>query len=200
MTVHPRETKVALAAKPVALGVALVPVIVTVLLLYAVVKPVPSNAASLTNKPSTEVWSRAQLVIITLPLTRCNVLPSVNVLNAAVAETIFMLTDEEEPITSMAGKVKDVNAPIVFGEMFPLVRPVRSKEVPMLFKAGNEIVVNAAIAAGLKLLPINSRTGKEKVVNDAIVLGLRLAPIKVSEGKENVGKGPLTDGDKLLPI
>ena len=137
--------------------------------------------------------------MITLPSTRCNVLPSVKVLNAAVPETIFMLTDEEDPITSIAGKVKDVNDAIVLGEICPLLKVVRAKFTPMLFKAGSEIVVNAPIVCGEKLLPTNSRTGREKVVNDAIAVGLKLTPIKVSEGKENVAKGPLTVGFKLLP-
>ena len=50
---HPRATNTALAANPVADGVADVPVIVTVLLEYAVVPFVPSNAANLTNILST---------------------------------------------------------------------------------------------------------------------------------------------------
>ena len=146
---QPRATRVAFAAKPVALGVALVPVSVTVLLLYAVVKPVPSNAANLTNMPSTDAWVRAQLVMITLPLTSRRVLPSVNVLNAAVPETIFMLIDEEEPITSIAGKVKDVNATIVAGAIRPSVKIVLARFTPTLFKAGRLIVVREDMLLGL---------------------------------------------------
>ena len=146
---HPRATKVAFAAKPVALGVALVPVIVTVLLLYAVVKPVPSNAASRINKSSTDACVKAQLVMITLPSTLRKVLPSVNVVSAAVPLMIFTDMLEDEPITSITGKVKDVNAAIVAGAIRPDVKTVLAKFTPMLVKAGRSIVVREAIVAGL---------------------------------------------------
>lgn len=52
---HPRACKVAFAVNPVALGADDVPPLkLTVLLLYEVVPPVPSNAASLTSMSSTD--------------------------------------------------------------------------------------------------------------------------------------------------
>ena len=62
---------------------------------------------------STDACVKAQLVIITLPSTRCNVLPRVKVDKAAVLPAaMFILIDDVAPITSMAGNVTVVNAGI----------------------------------------------------------------------------------------
>ena len=145
---QPRATRVAFAAKPVALGAALVPVMVTVFVLYAVVTPVPSNAANRTNNPSTDAWSKAQLVIITLPSTLRNVLPKVKVDRAAVP--LIILTDmlESAPITSIAGKVTDVNAAIDCRKIRPFPKKVLARSTPMLVKAGKLIVVREANIRG----------------------------------------------------
>ena len=138
-----------LAASPVADGVADVPVIVTVLLLYAVVNPVPSRAAKRTSNPSTEATNKAQLVIITLPSTRLRVEPSVKVDRAAVPLIMFMDTLELEPITSITGNVRVVNAAIVAGAIRPFVKAVLARSTPTLVKAGRLIAVRAAIVLGV---------------------------------------------------
>ena len=85
------------------------------------VRPVPSRAARRTKIPSTEACVRAQLVMITLPLTNRNVLPSVKVDRAAVPLMKLMLALELEPITSITGMVKLVRAAIAVGAILPSV-------------------------------------------------------------------------------
>ena len=73
ITVFPRPTRVALAASPVALGVAAVPPLKsTVCPSYEVVPPAPFNAANETKTPSTEAWSNPDPDNITSPPTNSN--------------------------------------------------------------------------------------------------------------------------------
>lgn len=135
------------------------------------VNPVPSNAASLTSNPSTDATSRAQLVRITLPSTRCRVEPSVKVLNAAMAVMMFTDMLEVEPITSITGKVKDVNAAIVDGVIRPEVKEVLVRFTPTLVNEGRLISVSDAIVLGLKSNPTNASAGLVSKVSEAIALG-----------------------------
>lgn len=138
VTVQPLATSVAFADSPVADGVALVPVIVTVLLLYAVVPPVPSNAANRINMLSTLATNKAQLLKITLPSTLFNVLPIVKVFNAAVPLTSEMLVADKS--VSIAGKLTEVSAPQA--DMVTLVAST---------KEGAEILAREAKVAKLKI-------------------------------------------------
>lgn len=156
----------------------------------------PSNAASLTSNPSTDATSRAQLVRITLPSTRCRVEPSVKVLNAAMAVIMFIEMLELEPITSITGNVRVVKLPIVAGAILPPVNTVRARSTPTLVKAGADMVTSAAIVAGLKLPPTYASTGIEKVVREAIELGEKLVPTNVSAGADNVGNNAIEEGAK----
>ena len=196
MTVQPRATSVAFADNPVADGVAEVPVIVTVFELYAVVNPVPSNAASLTSSPSTDATSKALLVMITLPSTRRNVLPSVKVDNAATAVMMFTEMLEVEPITSITGNVRVVKLPIVAGAILPPVNTVRARSTPTLIRAGADSVTSAAIVLGKKVPVIFASTGIDSVVSDAIVVGAKPPPTNVSAGADNVGSNTSVVGEK----
>ncbi len=123
---QPLATKVDLAESPVADGVALVPVIVTVFDEYAVVSPVPSRAAKRTNTLSTDVCVKAQLLRITLPCTLRNEVPSVNVVSAAVPPLRFIEALETAPIDWIDGNVRVVNAPKNCTVMLPCENPVPS--------------------------------------------------------------------------
>lgn len=154
-----------LAARPVALGVAEVPVIVTVRLLNAVVPLVPSKPAKRTRISSTDVWFRAHEVNSTLP---------------DVAPTIFKFAFNEKlerapvplvnwialvgfiaPTDSIAGKLK------VVSEAMELM----IKLEPIVVNFGTLKVVNAAMVFGLNVTPTLTSSGRLKVVNDAMVDG-----------------------------
>ena len=73
VTVHPLAWSVAFAVNPAADGVADVPVIVTVLLEYAAVPFVPSNAANRIKILSTLDWSNELDVVTKFEFTDFNV-------------------------------------------------------------------------------------------------------------------------------
>ena len=160
----------------------------------------PSNAASLTSSPSTDATSKALLVTITLPSTRCRVEPSVKVLNAAMAVMMFIEMLELEPITSITGNVRVVKLPIVAGAILPPLNTARARSTPTLVRAGRLIVTSAAIVFGVNGPSIVDNTGKEKAVSNAIVLGLKLPPANANAGADSVAKRFIVVGPKLPPV
>jgi hypothetical protein len=127
------------------------------------------------------------------------VVPSVNVLSAAIAVIMFIEMLELDPITSITGNVRVVKLPIVAGAMLPRVNTARARSTPTLVRAGRFIVTSAAIVLGKNAPFINDNTGKEKVVSEAIVLGLKVLLTNVNAGADNVGKRFITVGEKPPP-
>lgn len=176
VTVQLLPINVVLATNPVALGVDDVPPLrFIVLLLYAVVPFVPSNAAKDINMPSTDAWLRAIPVIIKLPPNLFKVDPKENVTRFG-AVIVKALVDTTE---TNAGKDRDVNiaklgviltpAPVI------LANKVKSAEVaaaaeklnepPIVVKAGKLNAVTA-LNVGVKLLPTVAKDEKLADVAD----------------------------------
>ena len=62
---------------------------------------------------------------------------------------MFMDMLELEPITSITGNVRVVNAAIVAGAIRPFVKAVLARSTPTLVKAGRLIAVRSAIVLGV---------------------------------------------------
>lgn len=186
VTVQLLPINVVLATNPVALGVDDVPPLrFIVLLLYAVVPFVPSNAAKDTNMPSTDAWLRAIPVIIKLPPNLFNVDPNENVtkFGAVIVNGLVELT------VINAGKDSVVNIAKVIIILVP----------PAPLKVAND-EKSADVAAG----PINE-TAAGSVVNDgklyavtAVKVGVNALVVTVVNDEKfmdvadgNDGKNPL---------
>lgn len=150
MTVHPRACNVAFAASPVALGVDDVPPDkFTVLLLYAVVPPVPSNAANDTSMPSTLAWSSFIPVIVKLPPMDLSVAPI-------------------EKVTRFAAVIVNVVATLIIAGNDNVVTEAADNAIvdPNVARDVNVIVV-ADANVGPNIPATVANAGKLNVVNEA---------------------------------